>query len=79
MSNTNPQPTTSMPDWYDPYPEPNTMPRKWDLSQYGYTDERRRQVGQARRISKTRRRRNRDITRPDQISGDTKALAAPGG
>jgi hypothetical protein len=28
-----------MPDWYDPYPEPNTMPRKWDLSQYGYTDE----------------------------------------
>jgi hypothetical protein len=25
-----------MPDWYDPYPEPNTMPRKWDLSQYGY-------------------------------------------
>jgi hypothetical protein len=39
MSNTNSQPTTSMPDWYDPYPEPNTMPRKWDLSQYGYTDE----------------------------------------
>ncbi len=39
MSNTNTQPTTSMPDWYDPYPEPNTMPRKWDLSQYGYTDE----------------------------------------
>ena len=25
-----------MPDWYDPFPEPNTMPRKWDLSQYGY-------------------------------------------
>ena len=39
MSNTNSQPTNSMPDWYDPYPEPNTMPRKWDLSQYGYTDE----------------------------------------
>ncbi len=39
MSNDNTQPTTSMPDWYDPYPEPNTMPRKWDLSQYGYTDE----------------------------------------
>ena len=39
MSNTNSQPATSMPDWYDPYPEPNTMPRKWDLSQYGYTDE----------------------------------------
>ncbi len=39
MSNTNTQDTTSMPDWYDPYPEPNTMPRKWDLSQYGYTDE----------------------------------------
>ena len=39
MSNNNSQPTTSMPDWYDPYPEPNTMPRKWDLSQYGYTDE----------------------------------------
>ena len=38
MSNTNPQPADqSMPDWYDPYPEPNTMPRKWDLSQYGYT------------------------------------------
>ena len=39
MSNTNSQDTTSMPDWYDPYPEPNTMPSKWDLSQYGYTDE----------------------------------------
>ena len=40
MSNTNPQSTEQrMPDWYDPYPEPNTMPRKWDLSQYGYTDE----------------------------------------
>ena len=39
MSNNNTQPTTSMPDWYDPYPEPNTMPSKWDLSQYGYTDE----------------------------------------
>ncbi len=40
MSNTNSQPTEqTMPDWYDPYPEPNTMPRKWDLSQYGYTDE----------------------------------------
>ena len=37
MSNNHSQPTTSMPDWYDPYPEPNTMPRKWDLSQYGYT------------------------------------------
>jgi hypothetical protein len=38
MSKTNPQPTDQrMPDWYDPYPEPNTMPRKWDLSQYGYT------------------------------------------
>ena len=47
MSNTNSQPTTSMPDWYDPYPEPNTMPRKWDLSQYGYT-ERNGQVGQGR-------------------------------
>jgi hypothetical protein len=39
MSNTNSQNASSMPDWYDPYPEPNTMPRKWDLSQYGYTDE----------------------------------------
>ncbi len=40
MSNTNSQPNDQrMPDWYDPYPEPNTMPRKWDLSQYGYTDE----------------------------------------
>ncbi|HTP09347.1 MAG TPA: hypothetical protein VMP08_13920 [Anaerolineae bacterium] len=39
MSNTNPRPSDSLPDWYDPYPEPNTMPRKWDLSQYGYTDE----------------------------------------
>ena len=39
MSNTNPKPAEPMPDWYDPYPEPNTMPRKWDLSQYGYTDE----------------------------------------
>ena len=40
MSNTNSQTTDQrMPDWYDPYPEPNTMPRKWDLSQYGYTDE----------------------------------------
>ena len=40
MSNTNSQPADQgMPDWYDPYPEPNTMPRKWDLSQYGYTDE----------------------------------------
>ena len=39
MSNNNSQNTSSMPDWYDPYPEPNTMPRKWDLSQYGYTDE----------------------------------------
>ena len=40
MSNTNPQPNDQrMPDWYDPFPEPNTMPRKWDLSQYGYTDE----------------------------------------
>ncbi len=40
MSNTNSQPADqSMPEWYDPYPEPNTMPRKWDLSQYGYTDE----------------------------------------
>jgi hypothetical protein len=38
MSNANSQATDqSMPDWYDPYPEPNTMPRKWDLSQYGYT------------------------------------------
>ena len=38
MSNTNSQPNDQrMPDWYDPYPEPNTMPRKWDLSQYGYT------------------------------------------
>jgi hypothetical protein len=37
MSNTNSQPADqSMPEWYDPYPEPNTMPRKWDLSQYGY-------------------------------------------
>ena len=37
MSNTNSEPTEqTMPDWYDPYPEPNTMPRKWDLSQYGY-------------------------------------------
>ena len=40
MSNTNSQQADQrMPDWYDPYPEPNTMPRKWDLSQYGYTDE----------------------------------------
>ena len=52
MSNTNTQPTTSMPDWYDPYPEPNTMPRKWDLSQYGYTDED-RPSRPRRRISKT--------------------------
>ena len=37
MSNTNPQPDDQrLPDWYDPFPEPNTMPRKWDLSQYGY-------------------------------------------
>ena len=29
MSNTNSQSTEQrMPDWYDPYPEPNTMPRK---------------------------------------------------
>ncbi len=39
MTNTNSKPAEPMPDWYDPYPEPNTMPRKWDLSQYGYTDE----------------------------------------
>ncbi len=40
MSNTNSQSDDQrMPEWYDPYPEPNTMPRKWDLSQYGYTDE----------------------------------------
>ncbi len=38
MSNTNSQSNDQrMPDWYDPYPEPNTMPRRWDLSQYGYT------------------------------------------
>ncbi len=38
MSSTNPQPTDQrLPDWYDPFPEPNTLPRKWDLSQYGYT------------------------------------------
>ena len=38
MPNTNSEPTDqTMPDWYDPYPEPNTMPRKWDMSQYGYT------------------------------------------
>ncbi len=40
MSNTNSQSDDQrMPEWYDPYPEPNTMPRKWDLSQYGYTDD----------------------------------------
>lgn len=37
MSNSNPKSTDALPDWYDPYPEPNTMPRRWDLSQYGYT------------------------------------------
>ncbi len=25
-------------DWYEPFPEPNTMPSAWDLSDYGYTD-----------------------------------------
>jgi len=25
----------SMPEWYDPFAEPNTMP-KWDLSEHGY-------------------------------------------
>ena len=40
MSNTNSQPTEqNLPEWCDPFPEPNTMPRKWDLSQYGYMDE----------------------------------------
>ena len=36
-NNSTPSTDQRMPDWYDPYPEPNTMPRKWDLSQYGYT------------------------------------------
>ncbi len=35
-SSTQQQNEQRMPDWYDPFPEPNTMPRKWDLSQYGY-------------------------------------------
>lgn len=38
MSDSNSQPADQrLPDWYDPFPEPNTMPRKWDLSHYGYT------------------------------------------
>jgi hypothetical protein len=34
QTNTN---TDRMPDWYDPFVEPNTMPRSWDLSEQGYT------------------------------------------
>ena len=60
MSNTNTQPTTSMPDWYDPYPEPNTMPRKWDLSQYGYT--RTKPPSRRNRISTTRPLSRHDAT-----------------
>lgn len=29
--------TDRMPDWYDPFVEPNTMPKSWDLSEQGYT------------------------------------------
>ena len=27
-----------MPDWYDPFVEPNTMPKSWDLSEQGYVN-----------------------------------------
>ena len=38
MSNNNFQPADqTMPDWYDPFVEPNTMPKSWDLSEQGYT------------------------------------------
>ena len=37
MSNTNSQPSDQrLPEWYDPFPEPNTMPKRWDLSEYGH-------------------------------------------
>ena len=59
---------TPMPDWYDPYPEPNTMPRKWDLSQYGYTDEAAKAKSSKKTRGKQRRRRTAlrsHTTRPD--------------
>ncbi len=31
-------PTEQLPDWHEPFPEPNTMPSGWDLSAYGQTD-----------------------------------------
>ena len=37
MSNNIPQPADHLPEWYDPFPEPQTMPNGWDLSEYGYT------------------------------------------
>ena len=24
----------ALPEWYDPFPEPNTIPHGWDLSEY---------------------------------------------
>jgi hypothetical protein len=30
--------TDCMPDWYDPFVEPNTMPKSWDLSEHGYVN-----------------------------------------
>ena len=35
QTNTN---TERMPDWYDPFVEPNTMPKSWDLSEQGYVN-----------------------------------------
>jgi hypothetical protein len=35
QNNTN---TERMPDWYDPFVEPNTMPKSWDLSEQGYVN-----------------------------------------
>lgn len=37
MSNNTLQPTDHLPEWYDPFPEPQTVPSGWDLSEFGYT------------------------------------------
>lgn len=32
MSNPPDEPNNAMPDWYDPFSEPHTLPGGWDLS-----------------------------------------------
>ena len=36
MSNNTPPPADHLPEWYDPFPEPQTVPSGWDLSEFGY-------------------------------------------